>query len=248
VVFDTASWHAAEIRARFRAAVDHFQPDAVIITDSWNTKPLLAEAVHGYRYFLRLAAQECLCPLNNVRLLFDEGGRATACPENQLARPDVCRACVSLRGGQSGELHQAERELAGFHDGDYPARLRQAFAEAAGVLVVNPRIAELVAPFAQAVHVVPSGFDAARFPWPWPWPEDDQGNQPHPARIIFAGLVDEPMKGFHVLLEACEKLWAQRRDFELVATGEPPENERGTLNVTDLSQLKGSIAGRAWSC
>ena len=46
-----------------------FNPDHVIITDSWNFKPLLAEAVREYPYILRLQAMECICPLNNVRLL-----------------------------------------------------------------------------------------------------------------------------------------------------------------------------------
>jgi glycosyltransferase involved in cell wall biosynthesis len=35
-------------------------------------------------------------------------------------------------------------------------------------------------------------------------------------------LVQEAMKGFHVLHEACARLWRKRRDFELVATGDPP--------------------------
>jgi hypothetical protein len=41
----------------------------VIITDSWNMKPLLAEAVRGYTFFLLYQAQENICPLNNLRLL-----------------------------------------------------------------------------------------------------------------------------------------------------------------------------------
>jgi glycosyltransferase involved in cell wall biosynthesis len=35
-------------------------------------------------------------------------------------------------------------------------------------------------------------------------------------------LVEELMKGFAVLHEACARLWRKRQDFELVATGEPP--------------------------
>jgi glycosyltransferase involved in cell wall biosynthesis len=35
-------------------------------------------------------------------------------------------------------------------------------------------------------------------------------------------VVDEAIKGFHVLHEACRLLWSKRRDFELIATGEPP--------------------------
>jgi hypothetical protein len=104
--FDDTSWNIAEIQRRFRQAVDEFGPDFVIITDSWNSKPLLAEAMKGYRYFLRLAAQECLCPLNNVRLLIDDRGGGIACPRHQLASPHLCHDCVLRRQRFSGGLHR----------------------------------------------------------------------------------------------------------------------------------------------
>jgi glycosyltransferase involved in cell wall biosynthesis len=164
--FHAAHWNAPEIQRRFRESVDRFAPDYVIITDSWNFKPLLAEAVRGYRYFLRLAALECLCPLNNVRLLVDSEGQAAACSRHQLASPHLCADCVTRRQRQSGSLHQAERALSNYGTPEYDQKLRQAFAETEGVLVVNPLIAAMVGPFSSAVHVVPSGFDADRFPWP----------------------------------------------------------------------------------
>ena len=39
---------------------------------------------------------------------------------------------------------------------------------------------------------------------------------------LAAGLVDEPMKGYHVLREACARLWRKRQDFELLVTADPP--------------------------
>ena len=39
--------------------------------------------------------------------------------------------------------------------------------------------------------------------------------------LLFAGLVEEWMKGYRVFHEACRLLWQRRRDFVLVATGEP---------------------------
>lgn len=217
--FGPASWNAEAIQKQFRQAVDAFDPDYVIITDSWNTKPLLAEAVYGYRYFLRLAALECLCPLNNVRLLFSPEAGISACPRQQLATPDVCRQCVATNGKHSGALHQAERELAGFGGPDYSDRLHRAVAEAEGILVVNPLIATMVAPFAKAVHVVPSGFDAERFPPPAP--KSESSHNARPTQLFFAGLTEEPMKGFLLLVDACRQLWQRRQDFELIATADP---------------------------
>lgn len=214
-------WNDEAIRRRFRDAVDEFAPDAVLLTDSWNTKPILAEAVAGYRSFIRLAALECLCPLNNVRLLIDPDGMGHACPRNQLADPSGCRRCVEAHPHLSGGLHHAERELAGFERPSYARRLLDAFAQAEGVLVVNPAVAELVRPHARAVHVVPSGFDPGRFDLD----RLDGQLPPKPVgkvSLFFAGLTREFMKGFHILEAACERLWQSRRDFELVATAETP--------------------------
>lgn len=216
--FTERDWNLRSIQHQLRQAVDEFSPDAVIVTDSWSMKPRLAAALQGYRIFLRLAAQECLCPLNNVRLLSIHP-HPESCPRHQLATPDVCHRCVADREARSGTLHRLERGLAGFDEPDYSEVLRQAFWQAEGVLVVNPLIAEMVKPHARAVHVIPSGFDPMRFPWDCY--RDDHVNYRPITRILFAGLPEEPMKGFVVLLAACHRLWVERQDFRLVVTSEP---------------------------
>jgi glycosyltransferase involved in cell wall biosynthesis len=233
--FDEAGWDVASIQARFRAAVDAFGPDYVLLTDSWNMKPLLAEALRGHRVVLRLQAMECLCPLNNVRLLPAPGGGARQCPLDQLARPAECARCLAEHGATSGGLHQAERALSGAGKPGYHERLLRAFREAEAVLVVNPLTEGLVRPHARRVRVVTAGMDPARFPWPWP--EEPAPREKKGTTLFFAGLVEEWMKGFHVLREACALLWRRRQDFELVATGEPPGRVDGfTRFVGWLSQ------------
>ncbi|MFH1303418.1 MAG: glycosyltransferase family 4 protein [Planctomycetota bacterium] len=217
LVFDHETWNETQIRNRFKTAVDQFSPDAVIVTDSWNTKPLLAEAVQDYRYYIRLAALECICPLNNVRLLTGEHHNVLQCPQNQLADADACYQCVMPNLRKSGQLHQLERQLAGFDHADYGARLKGSFAKAEGVLVVNPQIAELVRPYARSVHVLPSGFDVNRFPDSLAEPAISRPLK----RILFAGLTNEFIKGFSILLQAGEELWKQRQDFEIWATADP---------------------------
>src|SRR5215510_6360081 len=73
----------------------------------------------------------------------------------------------------------------------------------------------MLSPYARRVRTVPWGMDPQRFPWPPP-----EANNPVP-RLFLAAVVEEAMKGFHVLHEACRRLWQKRQDFELVATGEP---------------------------
>jgi glycosyltransferase involved in cell wall biosynthesis len=238
LAFTEAEWNLPEIQGCFRKAVDRFGPDYVLITDSWNVKPRLAEALRGHRVILRLQAMECLCPLNNVRLLPEPGGHFRQCPLHQAASPADCAACVRDRGALSGGLHRAERALSGVGTPGYHECLLRALREAEAVLVVNPLTESLLRPYARSVRVVTAGMDPARFPWPWPG-ESARAADRQVQTVLFAGLVDEWMKGFHVLHEACARLWRRRRDFELVATGEPPGRVDGfTRFVGWLSQAE----------
>ena len=128
-------------------------------------KPHLAEAMRGYPYYLLMQAQECLCPLNNLRLIGIGPTKVEQCPRNQLATPQVCHQCLAERGHHAGALHQQERTLAGVGTAEYDRMLRQSFYEAEAVLVLNPITAALVEPYARRVCIVPWGIDSARFPW-----------------------------------------------------------------------------------
>jgi glycosyltransferase involved in cell wall biosynthesis len=222
IEFEPSSMSLGQVRLRYRRAVEAFDPDRVIITDSWNIKPILADAVRDYPFILRLQATECLCPLNNLRLLIEDGGRVRQCPLHQLASPGECARCLTQRGHQSGALHKVERDLCEVGGPEYHQTLLQAFGSAEAVLVVNPLAEAMVSPYARNVRVVTAGFDPARFPWPEPvlapprepWAEGR-------AILCFAGLIHEPMKGFAVFHEAGRRLWSRRKDFILVATGDP---------------------------
>ena len=241
--FDESSWHAAEIQSRVREAVTRFDPDYAIIADSWNFKPLLAEAVAGIPYFLRLQALECLCPLNNVRFILEDS-TIHQCDRNQLSHPDACRHCLRLRGSSSGGLHQAERQLAGVGTEHYDLTLRRAFLRAQAVLVVNPVTEAIVSPHACRVRVITAGMDPARFPWT-DAPGPPRGKIPPAKRLLFAGLESELIKGYAVLHEACRLLWSQRQDFELVLTSDPPGRvDEYTQRIGWLSQAELPLALR----
>ena len=221
LTFAAQDWNIPAIQHRFRAAVDAFAPDQVLITDCWNCKPYLAQAMRGYPTFLRFQALECLCPLNNVRLLVNTGGGFTQCPRHQLATPEDCRNCLQHHGRYAGALHRADRTLAGVGTPEYDRVFRQALLDAEAVLVLNPLTEAMLSPYARRVVVVPWGMDPARFPWPWPEQRPSPAAQ-RPITIFQAGLPNEAMKGFHVLHAAAERLWRTRQDFELVVTGDPP--------------------------
>jgi glycosyltransferase involved in cell wall biosynthesis len=232
--FDQDGWNVLAIQEHYRRSVDAFRPDHVLITDSWNMKPLLAEAVRGYPYILRFQAMECLCPLNGVRLLPEDGGRFRQCAVHQLASPQVCAGCIRRLGNKSGGLHQADRALAGVGTPEYHDRLVRALGEAEAVLVVNPLHEAMISPYAQSVRVVTSGMDPARFPWPWP----EETVREKPLTLFFAGLVDEWMKGFRVLHEACTRLRRRRQDFELVAPAIRPGGLTSSRAISAGSRKK----------
>ena len=209
-----------EILESFRRALGEYGADYVIITDSWNIKPLLAEAASEFPYLLRFQALECLCPLNNVRFLPEGNGNFKQCGKHQLATPHDCHQCVRQKGQYSGSLHQFERSLAGVGTQEYDGLLRRAVRDAHAVLVVNPEMATMFSPYSDRVHVVPSGFDPARFPWQVEEHSCPSG-RPRKLKLFFAGLVEEWIKGFPYLHEACARLWQKRKDFELLVTADP---------------------------
>ena len=217
IEFDEPGWNVAEIQARFRRAVETFGPDYLIITDSWNMKPLLAEAVRGYPFFLLYQAMENICPLNNLRLLATGPDQVAQCPRNQLATPDVCCRCLAERGRHSGALHRAERELAGVGTREYDQKLRASLGEAEAVLALNPVIAAMLEPYSSRVCIVPWGMDPERFPWPVA--EGSAGA--HVTTLFMAAVAGETIKGYHIAHAACRILRQSRSDFELVVTFDP---------------------------
>lgn len=221
--FSPEEWKANTIRDRIREAVREWKPDLVLITDSWNFKPHLADAVSEFPYFLRMQALECLCPLNNLQILPGPQG-VVACENNQFASPETCFNC--LVKNRSGPLHQLERQLSGVGSAEYQELLQQAFQNAEAVLVLNPTIASQYESVCDRTEVVTWGMDESRFPWPRPVDEPcpPEINQTK-VSIIFAGLLHEQIKGFPVLLAACEQLWQTRQDFELIVTSDPPAEQ-----------------------
>jgi len=217
--FNQEQWTISGISETFRQAVDHFEPDYVLITDCWNFKPHLARALKDYPYYLRMQSSECLCPLNNLQMLVNDEGELVRCRYHQLATPDQCRRCLETRGSSSGILHQVERALSQVEHPEYQAILHQTLQNAEAVLTLNPLTAEQYRPYAQRVEVVTWGMDADRFS-SFGSKVSASSSDDAPVRIIFAGLVDEWIKGFHIVQEACRRLWLERQDFELWATSD----------------------------
>lgn len=91
----------------------------------------------------------------------------------------------------------------------YQALLEKSFRQVKAVLTLNPAVAGELTPHCDRIEVVTWGMDPARFPWPRP-SQDLPGLDPTEGvqRIVFAGLVEEPIKGVSVQHEAlCEVVY-----------------------------------------
>jgi len=211
-------WRREPIEHAFHEAVAGFEPDCVIITDSWTFKPLLAKALCDYPYLLRFHGLEGLCPLNSVRFVMRDGQGYT-CHNHILADAVRCLECLR-REAQVGTLQAAERALSDVEDGGYTDELREALSAAAGVLVNNLLLEGLLAPYSSRVSVATPGIDAGQLQRAAPPPNGAV------KVILFPSLWPEVLKGYHVLEEACARLRGQRRDFEVRVAG----FEAGRLN------------------
>ena len=147
------------------------------------------------------------------------------------------------RAAHSGPLHQVERELSGVMQPDYHGRLLRVIREAAAVLVVNPLQEAMISPYTDRVQVVTSR-PSIQPASPGPGPRNRvRLSPPGMKTILFAGLVEELMKGFMVLQEACRLLWKKRQDFELIATSDPVGNPASVHTPARLAGTNGPPDG-----
>ena len=165
IEFAERDWNVATIRERFRSAVDSFAPDYVVISDTWNMKPHLAEAMRGYPCVLHVQALECLCPLNNLRLIGIGPTQVEQCPRNQLATPQVCHQCLAERGHHAALFTSMNEPL--------PESARPITTGSSASRFTKPRPCwysiRSQPPWSSRMRgglIVPWGIDSARFPWP----------------------------------------------------------------------------------
>ncbi len=207
-----------ELLSKLNAEVTKYSPDIVIIIDTWNLRPWIAKAIGEFPYIFRQQALECICPLNNLRFLFDESLEAThmQCSGNQFEDRAQCLECLSKNSSFSGPLHHLERELSQVDSKEYEQLLNWTYKNAACVFTLNPNTKSLLDKYCKRVEVVTWGMEPKRFPSVRKERQNDK------KRLLFAGIVNEAIKGFHILFEACAQIYELRDDFELIVTAQPP--------------------------
>jgi glycosyltransferase involved in cell wall biosynthesis len=211
IPMEEAQLNPASLKEHIREAVTAFAPDKVLITDSWNFKSHLLEALKDFPCYFRFHAAETLCPLNNIRYLPKEG-QSPCCRFNFLATPEICVNCLQANRRNSGGLHNWERALSGVEKAGYYDFLRTQLGQAAGGLVNNALIGTMFSSYLRNTRVVTSGVNAKALFL-------RELADPPVKTLLMSGVVEEGMKGFPVLRKAGEILRQSRQDFRIVLTG-----------------------------
>jgi glycosyltransferase involved in cell wall biosynthesis len=201
--------------------VSAFRPDRVWIADGLHLKPDLILSLARHRPIVRLYAYEMLCA-RRYGVLFRKGARCEGIDRLDGANTTwaLCRACA-LGDFRLLRSPSIVHELLSARAWSLAHRqaIIQGLAAASTVIVYNEEARRRVLPFNQDTRVVPSGVDTSRYARVPPLANVSAGG---PMVLLAPGRLSDPVKGGAVLLEACDRLWARRKDFRLLLTMRRP--------------------------
>ncbi len=237
IPFDFTTFHPSQISSRFKQEVERYKPDFVFITDAWYLKPYLVNALRDYNPILRFYAYETLCLKSHGHFYTD--GRL--CNNDYLNGSLGCVLdCIgcSLRWlkhmtdrhfnhefGISFTLFPSYRDL-----------VKRAIKNASRIVVYNDFIRDKIVRFNQNVIIIPSGVDIKLFR---PKKKHRRGK----VKILMVGRIEDDLKGFSTLYEACQKLRKKGYNFQLLLTTNNKFNNEdyitsvGWLSQEGLAQL-----------
>lgn len=226
--FELNRW---DVMARFRAAIDRYQPDTLVIADSWYFKPHLYEALQDYQPVFRFYAYESLCLKRGILWRFKK-----ICPVNYLTTSRLGVLGCILCGASHHRLRADEQHGHEFFGAlaflpSYRDRTVTAISGARALIVYNEFIAAKLRPFNEHIVVTPSGVDPSRF-----------GAHTKTARngeiktILMVGRMSDSIKGFWTLYKATKLLRRKRSDFRLLVT----------TDLRDTEFVEDYIEGTGW--
>ncbi len=237
IPFNRFTFNFLQVPYRFKKAIDRYKPDFVFIADGWHLKPYLVTALKKYKPILRFYAYEPLCIKQHGVLL---KGNDT-CRRDYLdgSMKDVlgCILCaVKWLWRSRSEVFLQEFISSLSFLPWYRNVVKRAIRSAGKIIVYNNFIRERILEFNRNVLVIPSGIDSNLFK---PG-EKIRGNGK--IKILMVGRIEDSLKGFPTLYEACQLLREKRHNFQLLLTTNRKFKEdyivpAGWLNQEDLADL-----------
>jgi glycosyltransferase involved in cell wall biosynthesis len=238
IPFNRFTFNAVTVCRRIRRAVQAYAPDVVLLTDGYQLKVNLLEALRPLPAVVRIYSYEIVC-LNLHYYLY---GEKRICDGNFLTDPDRCHRCwfpgrsfqKRLVGMFTGfpekytRFHFShEYVMSGAFTQKYRRRLLDRLRQARAIVVYNEAIGRLFGPVGGEVRVIPGGVDTAKFS-----PRVGE-RRPGPVRILMTGRAEDPLKGYETLLEAARNLRHRGLEFEILVTqiGELPADAESFVKV-----------------
>lgn len=228
VHFSRFTFNAWHLRKRLGALVREWNPDLVFLGDGYHLKPhLLDHFSRSFPTLCRFYAYDVNC-LNLHYWLYNEG---RICDGGFLTDPGRCHRCWHPRGSFKGRLIEIAKGRPDRHPElhftqEYAAALAFTpwyrrnlpwwLSRAEGLIVYNDFIADFFRPVSDKVRVIPSGVDTRRF---IPQGSAAQGKERSSRPVILVpGRINDELKGFETVWEACRRLREQGFDFEARVT------------------------------
>lgn len=245
--FTFNAWH---VRRRFGKAVRAWQPDLVFLADGYHLKAhLLAEFANDFPTWCRFYAYELLC-LNLHYWLYGEN---RVCDGGALLDPERCHHCwhpgrtiyerllriiVGLPDHHPKQHFTHEYLAALAFTKWYRRRLPKWLQQARELIVYNQFIAGLLEPSGAQISVVPGGVDTRLF-----CPPEKKPVHSRPV-ILVPGRINDELKGFETVRQACRKLVDEGFEFEVritaadeMSSDEPWLSNCGWIDQADMPDL-----------
>lgn len=200
---------------KLNQVVCDFDPDCVFLGDGWSIKIHIAKKLSTFPQFLRFYAYENICLIKNGIWLKD----GKACPFNFLQHPKRCQECVREFSSKNKASRYELKEFFlcdGFSKNFHNSCI-DVIRQAKGIIVYNRKIAELLLQYNKNTYIIPSGVNPNRY-----YSQVDSDKDTF--NILFSGRVEDEVKGFYILKNACGKIYERRKDIRLiVATNDDME-------------------------
>ncbi len=203
---------APALTARVQDVMEQYRPDAILLTQGYFLKVPLIHGLAAYPLISRCYAHEIACHKDILRFRDN-----IPCTHSYAKNPEVCRRCALGHQGAaiSGEHATAwtrEYLAAKAWSARYYDLFLRAMGQLRGVIITTERMREQVQGLCRNIHVIPHGVDCERFTPP---PNPPDAERP----ILFVpGRVEDPAKGFDVVMAAATLLVQEGFDFEVRAT------------------------------
>ncbi len=202
---------------KLKNSIEKFNPDRVLIGDSYLIKPFLAWGLREFQYTLRFYSYETLCFNYNQGL--PRRKIPKRCHTTSLQSPLRCAYCLwrDVMMQDYKDLFRFEFLVSGAFLPGYRRLFIKTLRSAKSIIVYNELIKNMLQPYNDNIFIIPSGVDPERFKPVEPDSSPDHSKEDK-VTILMSGRIDDAAKGGPILIEACRKLRRNRNDFRLLLT------------------------------